>query len=119
MEATSSITDPKYVSTKNELGIRGSQIVALSAFDVRSKVLAIELKSGAMGDLSVNSKEMIPDIMAKYLIHNQSFLTDFSFLGFPFHYFYTAIFLLVLFVALCWIYCIRIDRRNRILGIED
>ena len=118
-ESTASITDPLYVKTKNELGVVGSQIVALSAFDVRSKVMAIELKSGVMGDFSASSKSMVPDIMSKYLIHNQSFLTDFSFLGFPFHYFYTAIFLLILFVALCWIYCIRIDRRNRILGIED
>ena len=116
---TGSITDSKYAAAKNELGIKASQIVALSAFDVRTTVMAIELKSGAMEDFTVNSKEMYPGIMSKYLIHNQSFLTDFSFLGFPFHYFYTSIFLLVLFVALCWVYCIRIDRRNRILGIEE
>jgi uncharacterized membrane protein len=51
----------------------------------------------------------IPPIMDKYLIHNQSFLTDTIFLGFPFHYFYTALFLLTLFVVICLVYCRVID----------
>lgn len=114
-----SITDPVYVGEKNKLGAEVSEIIDLSARDVRSRVLAIELSSGGMEVFTGENKEMIPGIMSKYLIHNQSFLTDFKFLGFPFHYFYTAIFLLVLFVGLCWLYCVRIDRRNKILGIQD
>ncbi len=52
----------------------------------------------------------IPTIMDKYLIHNQSVLTDTIFLGFPFHYFYTALYLLTLFVVICLVYCRVIDR---------
>ena len=55
----------------------------------------------------------IPDIMKLYLIHNQNALTDFKFLGFPFHYWYTAQFLLILFVVLCLIYAVVIERTNK------
>ncbi len=51
----------------------------------------------------------IPAIMDRYLIHNQSVLTENQFLCFPFHYFYSAIFLLVLFVVICLVYCQVID----------
>lgn len=57
-------------------------------------------------------KENIPAIMNLYLVHNQSVLTDIRFLGFPFHYWYTAQFLLILFVVLCVIYAVVIEKRN-------
>lgn len=63
--------------------------------------------------LSSATKQQLPEIMELYLIHNQSFLTDFKFLGFPFHYWYTAQFLLILFVVLCLIYAVAIDRMNK------
>jgi len=62
--------------------------------------------------LSDESKQALPEIMKLYLVHNQSFLTDFKFLGFPFHYWYTAQFLLILFVLLCLYYAVSIDRMN-------
>ena len=62
--------------------------------------------------LSTEVKESLPKIMELYLVHNQSFLTDFRFLGFPFHYWYTAQFLLILFVVLCLIYAVSIDKIN-------
>ena len=62
--------------------------------------------------LSAESIKALPEIMKLYLIHNQSFLTDFKFLGFPFHYWYTAQFLLILFVVLCLIYAVTIDKIN-------
>jgi putative solute:sodium symporter small subunit len=114
-----SISDPAYIEQKSGLESTVSQILRLAGNDVRRKVIGIELSSEAMNENKPSDMGSIPGIMGKYLIHNQSFLTDFKFLGFPFHYFYTAIFLLVLFVGLCWLYCIRIDRRNRILGIQD
>ncbi|WP_027183911.1 sodium/substrate symporter small subunit [Desulfovibrio inopinatus] len=60
----------------------------------------------------------IPAVMDKYLIHYRSVLTDTSFLGFPFHYFYTAVFLLVLFVLMCLFYCVVIEKVNEKYGIE-
>lgn len=57
-------------------------------------------------------KADLPGIMELYLVHNQSFLTDFNFLGFPFHYWYTGQFLLILFVILCVVYAKAIDKAN-------
>lgn len=57
-------------------------------------------------------KEKVPSIMELYLVHNQNILTDIKFLGFPFHYWYTAQFLLILFVVLCVIYAVAIEKRN-------
>ncbi len=54
----------------------------------------------------------IPEIMKLYLVHNQSGLTKFRFLGFPFHYWYTAQFLLIMFVLLCLVYAKVIDKMN-------
>ncbi|MCP3931453.1 MAG: DUF4212 domain-containing protein [Bacteroidetes bacterium] len=68
---------------------------------------AIEpLQDGVKGMISPE----IPKIMSKFLIHNQSVLTDTKFLGFPFHYFYSAVFLLALFVIICLVYCKAIDK---------
>jgi len=69
----------------------------------------VKVKNSSLSD---ESKKALPEIMELYLIHNQSFLTDFKFLGFPFHYWYTAQFLLILFVLLCLYYAVSIDRMN-------
>lgn len=62
--------------------------------------------------LSDEIKKEIPDIMKLYLVHNQNMFTDFKFLGFPFHYWYTAQFLLILFVVLCFVYAWVIEKTN-------
>lgn len=61
----------------------------------------------------------IPAVMELYLVHNQSALTDFKFIGFPFHYWYTAQFLLLLFVVLCLVYAVAMDKVNKKHGFED
>jgi putative solute:sodium symporter small subunit len=91
----------------------------LSPYDIRTKIIPFEISSSSFNELNLASLAGLPEIMKKYLIHNQSFLTDFKFLGFPFHYFYTAVFLLILFVGLCWIYCVKIDSLNKRLDIAD
>ena len=58
-------------------------------------------------------KNSLPKIMKLYLVHNQNALTDFQFMGFPFHYWYTAQFLLIMFVVLCLIYAKTVDRMNK------
>ncbi|MBW2100756.1 MAG: DUF4212 domain-containing protein [Deltaproteobacteria bacterium] len=68
--------------------------------------------------LDKENMDTIPVLMDKYLIHFQSGLTDTKFLGFPFHYFYTSVFLLVLFCGLCWYYCVAIDKIMDKHGME-
>jgi putative solute:sodium symporter small subunit len=60
--------------------------------------------------LSARIQEEMPGIMDLYLIHNRSVLTDFRFFGFPFHYWFTAQFLLILFVGMCFAYAKMINR---------
>lgn len=86
--------------------------------DIRAEILTSVLSDKAVS-LTADEKQALPKIMTKFMIHNRSFLTDSSFLGFPFHYFYTAVFLLVLFIGLCYIYAKRIESLNKEFGIED
>jgi putative solute:sodium symporter small subunit len=114
-----SISDPEYIATKRSLSELASSILGLAQNDVRTKLISLELASSDMKVFKAESKELIPSIMSTYLIHNQSFLTDFKFLGFPFHYFYSAVFLLILFVFLCWLYCVRVDKMHLELDIDE
>ncbi len=70
-------------------------------------------------ELSKEEMEALPVTMKLYLTHNQSFLTDTTFLGFPFHYFYSAEFLLILFVLLCLVYSIKITQLQRKYNIKE
>ena len=116
---TEIITDETYVAKKNQLIPVLLEIFNLHPLDVRGKISALEVKSSLMGSFNADSRKMFEEAMELYLIHNRSVLTDTKFLGFPFHYFYTAVFLLILFVGLCLLYCIRTDLFNKKYGIED
>ena len=70
-------------------------------------------------ELSAADMEALPQIMKLYLTHNQSFLTDSKVLGFPFHYFYTAEFLLILFVCMCLFYSIRVTQLQKKFLIKE
>ncbi len=100
---------------KSEPNIAAASIgLGSEGFDkIMSDLLPSSLVKVKNSSLSDESKKALPEIMKLYLIHNQSFLTDFKFLGFPFHYWYTAQFLLILFVLLCLYYAVSIDRMNR------
>jgi putative solute:sodium symporter small subunit len=113
------LSDEDYIKAKNNLSEKYSPVLQLSKYDVRTKILPLVLSSAGTSRLSETTIEEMPGAMEKYLIHNQSFLTDFKFLGFPFHYFYTATFLLILFVGLCWIYCVKTDAMNKKLELSD
>jgi uncharacterized membrane protein len=62
---------------------------------------------------SATYNSALPDIMEKYCMHPQGPLTNLKFLGFPFHYWYTAQFLLILFVLLCLVFAFRIEKLYR------
>ncbi len=87
--------------------------------DIRAEILTSVLNTDKETLLTSEEKEKLPQIMNKFLIHNRSVLTDTTFIGFPFHYFYTAVFLLVLFVGLCYLYAKQIEQLNKQFGIED
>lgn len=114
-----SISDENYIDAKRSLSTKLSPLLDLSEMDIRSKLLSLELTTENIEVLTEETRTNLPAVMGKYLIHNQSFLTDFKFLGFPFHYFYSAVFLLILFVGLCLIYCIKSDNLNAKLNIID
>ncbi|MEN8120806.1 MAG: sodium/substrate symporter small subunit [Bacteroidota bacterium] len=113
-----SLSDEKYVALKGELIDKSASLLGLNIYSLEAKLMPFELISTDMKSLDTKNNELVEGVMSKYLIHNQSFLTDFKFLGFPFHYFYTAVFLLILFVGLCWFYCYRTDKIHKELGIE-
>lgn len=113
------VTDEDYVAQKNEVIAKIRPIVGFDDTDVRAKLAPLEIKLENMDVFADTAKAEIPVIMEKYLIHNQSVLTDTKFLGFPFHYFYTAVFLLILFVGLCVIYCKQTEKINVKFNIED
>ena len=117
--ATTDITDASYVAEKNKLVPVMVDLFNLQPMDVRAKIAPLEIKSSLMESFNAESRDVFVEAMGFYLIHNRSVLTDLKFLGFPFHYFYTAVFLLILFVGLCWLYCVRTDMFNKKYGIED
>ena len=117
--AITDISDEAYVAKKNELIPVLAELLALNELDVRSKIAPLSVKSALMESFEDSGREQMMETMGLYLIHNRSALTDAKFLGFPFHYFYTAVFLLILFVGLCWLYCVRTDMFNKKYGIED
>ena len=77
----------------------------------------------ALTQISPDRQAMVPagliPVMDKFFIHNQSVLTDTIVLGFPFHYLYTALFLLTLFVVICLVYCQVIDKLMKKYDLES
>jgi putative solute:sodium symporter small subunit len=116
---TEDIHQEKYLASKMELISILSEIFDLPPNDVRSKIAPLEVHASMMEAFGEESRKTFKEAMSLYLIHNRSVLTDTEFLGFPFHYFYTAVFLLVLFVGLCWLYCVRTDMFNKKYGIAE
>jgi putative solute:sodium symporter small subunit len=55
-------------------------------------------------EVTLNTGEVVTQVAGK------SFLTETTFLGFPFHYWYSAQFCIILYIFLCWWYCKFIDK---------
>jgi len=112
----SHLEDANYQNIKNSLSAKLAKYLNVEEYSLEAKLLPLELVAAQEKMINI---EMVERVMAKYLIHNQSILTDTQFLGFPFHYFYTAVFLLILFVVICLYYCIVSDRAMKRLGITE
>ncbi len=120
-ETSDGILDPEYIMARDALESKVAGMLDVADEDPRRLVIPFMLAKGDPGQLAASDLEMTETAMELYLIHNRSFLTDTRFLGFPFHYFYSAVFLLILFIGLCWAYCVITDRReaqDQALGVE-
>jgi len=119
------VLNDQIVLLKDDLGLYLNQVAykLIPAEDkfrhVKLIWLPYEMRAEAILNPQPVDRAQVDKVMTLYLTHNQSFLTDFRFLGFPFHYFYTAVFLLVLFVFLCVIYAYRIQHLHRKYGMEE
>ena len=113
------VSDSDYIMAKQELGALSSVVLELNLGEILAKILPLELKSASIDKLTDENMAIIESCMPHYTIHNRSVLTDTQFLGFPFHYFYTAVFLLILFIGLCWVYCYRVDKFNEKIEISE
>ncbi|MBI9062979.1 MAG: DUF4212 domain-containing protein [Marinilabiliaceae bacterium] len=113
------INDDDYLNAKQELGALIQPLLGLQPGHVLTKIAPLELQSSDIDQFTEANKALVETCMPLYSIHNQSVLTDTRFLGFPFHYFYTAVFLLLLFIGLCWVYCYKVDQYNKKMGIAE
>jgi uncharacterized membrane protein len=86
---------------------------------LEASILSYSLNNDFPASLDDKAFERLPGIMKLYMTHNRSVLTDTKFLGFPFHYFYTAVFLLIMFIVLCIVYNILIEWRLKKQGIIE
>ncbi len=117
-EQITSLRDEDYLETKELIISKAAPALGIGEDTLLAQLLAIGLDDD-LQIFSEENREMIPDIMRLYLTHNRSVLTDTIFLGFPFHYFYSAVFLLVFFIGLCWIYCYRTDKLHAKLNFLE
>ncbi len=113
------LKDNDYINAKASIIEKVAPLLRLENHSLKAKLIPLELKADAMEVFTTDNINNIHGIMKLYLTHNQSFLTDTIVLGFPFHYFYTAILLLVMFVILCWVYCFKIDKVHTKIGTYD
>ncbi len=118
-DTTTDVMNPGYHNARLRLQAYAAPMLGLQESDARIRILPLELRNDYPPRLSQEHITKLDNILEAYLIHNQSILTDTVFLGFPFHYFYTAVFLLILFVFLCWLYCITADSLNKKYNIQD
>jgi putative solute:sodium symporter small subunit len=113
-----SLQDPEYLAVKESIISIASPTLGIGEGTLEAQLLAIGLVEN-MAIMEDQSWERIPEIMHLYMTHNRSVLTDTIFLGFPFHYFYTAVFLLLFFIGLCWLYCYRTDKLHARLNFLE
>jgi putative solute:sodium symporter small subunit len=108
------------ISEKNKLiTVMTEQYSGFKVGSLEANILTASLVENYPESITAAEFSTLPAIMSFYLTHNQSKLTDTKFLGFPFHYFYTAVFLLILFIALCIVYNILIEWRLVKEGIVE
>jgi len=124
--ALGTLTGQDYIDTRSRMRDISRDIsdiiepyTAYKYGSLESAILTGSLKEAFPDSFADKTFDRLPGIMKLYLTHNQSVLTDTKFLGFPFHYFYTAVFLLVLFIGLCITYNLLIEWRLKKEGVTE
>ncbi len=124
-EKLTKATDAEYIqlqaelkNTKASINALANETTGVDPTNLKEAILPYSLNAGPT-DLTPEEWTALAGVMRLYLIHNQSVLTDTKFLGFPFHYFYTAEFLLFLFVGMSLFYSIRINQLQKKYGIKE
>lgn len=125
-EEIKALKGQEYLDLKALIRDSGSAITeALKPFtgygtgSLEGPILVASLREEWSASFTGPDMSRLPEVMKLYLTHNRSVLTDTPFLGFPFHYFYTAFFLLILFVVLCIVYNRLIEWRLNKEGIVE
>lgn len=113
------LSDKNYQSAKNKLAALARVPLELKPNELLTTFLPLELRSKMAGEFTAENKKLVEEAIPLYTTHNQSVLTDTKFLGFPFHYFYTSVFLLILFIVICWFYSFTTDKINKKLQISE
>lgn len=115
-----------YLRIRDEINkltsVTGALVLPYSGFEegtLEARLLVSSLTADYPATFSDPVFSGLPAIMKLYLTHNRSVLTDSIFLGFPFHYFYTAVFLLILFIGLCIVYNILVEWRLKQEGVVE
>ena len=111
--------EESYGTAKNNLTALAIVPLELHPNELLTRLLPMELRSEMADELTEENKEIIEKALPLYTTHNRSVLTDTIFLGFPFHYFYTAVFLLIMFIGICWFYSFTTDKINKKLHIYE
>lgn len=96
-----------------------AEFTGIAGGSLESSIFVYSLQTSFPSSMSDASFDGLEDTMKLYMTHNQSFLTDSRILGFPFHYFYTAVFLLILFVILCIVYNLLVEWRLNKQGVVE
>ncbi|MFO7924224.1 MAG: DUF4212 domain-containing protein [Bacteroidales bacterium] len=117
-EEITSLRDERYLQAKESVISKAAPALGIGEDTLLAQLLALGLDDD-MENMAEENRLKIPGIMSLYLTHNRSVLTDTIFLGFPFHYFYTAVLLLIFFVGLCWLYCYRTDKLHAKLNFLE
>ncbi len=117
-EEITSLRDQRYIETKESIISKAAPALGIGEGTLLAQLVPLALDHD-MENMTEENRVKIPGIMNLYLTHNRSVLTDTVFLGFPFHYFYSAVFLLIFFVGLCWLYCYRTDKLHAKLNFLE
>jgi putative solute:sodium symporter small subunit len=124
-EKLTKATDAEYIQlqaelkkTKASINTLANETTGVDPTNLKESILPYSLNAG-QAEMTPDEWNALAGVMKRYLIHNQSVLTDTKFLGFPFHYFYTAELLLFLFVGISLFYSIRINQLQKKYGVKE